>query len=239
MSLCNSQENGVEVTSKAKKQALGQLLDCHSTAYAANGVQRPATIICPFLDDVMRSQKVEAAADSETGKANDREEESGPNIEPTDALLESLRGAFGKLTGGKDKMDSEAMEAWLIAINGQLGRGSEFRKATALLDARGGDGLLFEDFLAVYLNELAEGKYWGVNYDMKQALGFPVKGAGEGEAFRAVFDYVFHSEGVQPVAIREELTREELAKALSGEDPLPNAWQPSDHVMQTSTFTFL
>jgi hypothetical protein len=40
------------------------------------------------------------------------------------------------------------------------------------------------------------------------------------------------------VQVREELTADELARALKGDDPLPNAWQPSDHVMQTAAFRF-
>ena len=64
-----------------------------------------------------------------------------------------------------------------------------------------------------------------------------VEAAGEGVSFQATYDYLYFGPGLRVEAVREELSKDELARALLG-DPLPNTWQPSDHVMQTAALSF-
>ena len=86
---------------------------------------------------------------------------------------------------------------WLLAINKEVGRGSEYRAAHACMEARevcqrngtvcgvsvylcvcvslrmgveGGE-LTRADFHTVYAGELQEGKYWGVEHDLSVLRG--------------------------------------------------------------------
>jgi hypothetical protein len=142
-------QDGVVVTSKNKKQEIGKFIDAHELAYGAAARDRPATIICPNLDSHMVHE----------------------NGELTPKLREALRSCFNDLTGHKDSMSQEAMEEWLVRINGQLGRGSEFRSANAILEQkRAADEepvLSYDDFVQVYRSEIGEGKFWGVHHDLQ------------------------------------------------------------------------
>jgi mRNA deadenylase 3'-5' endonuclease subunit Ccr4 len=222
--------DGVAITAKAKKQELGTFKDVHSDMYEAAARARPATLICPSLD--------EHFLEAPSGGAGGAEQAA-----PTAALLAALRKAFDALTGGKDVMDRADMEEWLKTINGQLGRGSEFRNSEAVLQRRREAGeaevITFEDFSGMYVSELREGKFWGVHHDLQQALDCPVEGAGVGPSFSAIYDYIYAGPGLRVQCVREELSADDLSRALKGDDPLPNAWQPSDHVMQSAAFHFM
>ncbi len=142
-------KDGVVVTSKTKKQEIGNFIDAHELAYAAAARDRPATLICPNLDSHMVQE----------------------NGELTPKLCEALRSCFNDLTGHKDSMSPEAMEEWLVRINGQQGRGSEFRSTNAILEQkRAADEepvLSYDDFVQVYRGEIAQGKFWGVHHDLQ------------------------------------------------------------------------
>ena len=223
--------DGVVITSKAKKQELGSFKDVHSGMYESVESARPPTLICPNLDEHF------------LGPAANQGEQAATTTVPTPKLLAALRKAFDALAGGSDSMDRSGIEEWLKRINGELGRGTEFRNSAAALEKKKEAGqeevLTFEDFTALYMSELGEGKFWGVHHDLQQALDCPVEGAGEGPSFRAVYDYIYSSPDLEIACVREELSADELARALKGDDPLPNAWQPSDHVMQSAAFKFM
>jgi len=218
--------DGVVVTTKVKKQELGAFKNVHAEMYEVAASSRPPTLICPNLDEHFISPA----------------DQAGAPAAPTPKLSAALRKAFDALTSGKDVMDRFAIEEWLKRINGELGRGTEFRNSLAALEKKKEAGeeevLSFEDFTALYMSELNEGKFWGVHHDLQQALDCPVPGAGEGPSFRAVYDYIYSSPDLEIACVREELSADELSRALKGDDPLPNAWQPSDHVMQSAAFRF-
>eukprot|EP00960_Hanusia_phi_P036190 752195-Hanusia_phi.AAC.2 len=207
---------GAEVTSKAKKQVLGPFQDAHGIAYAARKESRPPTIICPNLDSAMITVE-----DGEGAGAGD----SSSKLVPTDSLLKALKNAFDALGGGKAELEEEVklpedvrgltssqdVEKWLVTINGQMGRGSEYRNAMACMEEKGKRTLNFEEFTSIYMKELKDGKFWGVDHDLRQALGYPVEGAGGKEAFQvtsillllhladaktrqAVYDFIYFSQ---------------------------------------------
>uniref|UniRef100_A0A7S1EDE4 Endonuclease/exonuclease/phosphatase domain-containing protein n=1 Tax=Hemiselmis andersenii TaxID=464988 RepID=A0A7S1EDE4_HEMAN len=209
----------VEMSSKAKKQALGTFEDSIAVGYAPN--PPPSTFIAPLLDTLFVKEG------GEEGK-----------VEMTDAVKEAVGKAFQKVSGGKGYMDREDIDAWLVSINKQLGRGSESRSAARLMEERGEGKLLLQDFEEVYLSELKEGKFWGVDYDLDQALSCGVDKSGEAP-FQTRFDYVWHtSETLSVEAVRDPLTQEQRALAAAT-DPLPNSWHPSDHLIQSCAFRYL
>jgi len=120
-----------------------------------------------------------------------------------------------------------------------LGRGSEYRAAVAALDQRGGEILTFEDFLGVYTQELAEGKFWGVEHDLRAMGGAGMAVPAEGPC-ELRFDYVYYS--VQSLALQgmqASLTEEERGRIWSEPwEVLPNSWHPSDHLPVAAAFTF-
>ena len=80
-------------------------------------------------------------------------------------LRSKVSEMFDRLSGGQQTMSRQQVEAWLLMINKQLGRGSEYRKAVALMEANDdGDQLSREQLIEVYESELGEGKYWGVEH---------------------------------------------------------------------------
>mmetsp|Transcript_26854 Transcript_26854/g.38543 ORF Transcript_26854/g.38543 Transcript_26854/m.38543 type:complete len:467 (+) Transcript_26854:267-1667(+) len=221
------------VTTKLKKQELGLFRDAHDILYSTMnaGLKRPPTLICPNL---VEHFVLEEATEPLDGGAT--------QLIPTPKLVKALKKAWEALTHGRNVMKHEEMKEWLVKINVQLGRGSEYRNALAVLEEkrRAGEAevLTFDDYLGLYVRELHDGKFWGVDHDLRQRLDCPVDGAGEGQSFHAVYDYIYYNPGLKLEAIREELSKDELSLALEGDDPLPNAWQPSDHVMQTAAFSF-
>ena len=58
------------------------------------------------------------------------------------------------------------------------------------MEERGEGKLMFEDFVEVYRSELGEGKFWGVDYDLVQAIGTPMERP-QRESFEATFDYIY------------------------------------------------
>jgi len=103
----------VEMSSKVKKHSLGPMADARALAFAEAGGggegKPPSTFIAPMLDEYMVKEK------------------EGGGFDVTELLMDALRRGFEKLSGGKGHMDAGDVEAWLIKINKQLGRGSEFR----------------------------------------------------------------------------------------------------------------
>jgi hypothetical protein len=145
-------------------------------------------------------------------------------------------------------MNLENVERWLVAINGQIGRGSEFREAARLMgwnngnhktpgDSAGdgddkagkaimlpiGGSLSLEGFVQVYQDELKQGKFWGIAHDLA-VLGEPLSDAG---LFQSRYDRMYCSAGVRPLAVMDFLCSE----------PCPNEREPSDHLPVAASFS--
>lgn len=200
----------IEVTSKPKRQAIGRFEDVAEAACADALAGPTPTLIAPALQDKMQD---DAGA-------------------PTSALLDALGESFGNLSKDGKLLTAEETERWLILINKQLGRGSEFRAAAAARQARGGaEELLRDEFIALYVEELRQRKFWGVEHDLRV-----MRGAGLGQPgsapFTARFDYVYActSGTLRLHGWRPPLGGELMDALLGGRAQLPNEWYPSDHL---------
>ena len=145
-------------------------------------------------------------------------------------------------------MNVADVEQYLIDINKELGRGSEFREAARQMGWKADtddqattipddeenatekvrislphDGVLTLDgFIKIYECELQQGKFWGIAHDLA-VLGEPIPVTG---TFHARFDRIYHSAALQPNAVID---------FTSGE-PCPNAKEPSDHLPVAASF---
>ncbi|KAJ1397890.1 hypothetical protein B484DRAFT_458614 [Ochromonadaceae sp. CCMP2298] len=154
-------------------------------------------------------------------------------------------------------MTLRAVERWLMTVNKQVGRGSEFRSAFRLMTAslQGGagggagadEGVNFEDeaaataatasaverpaqvlpplgwlsladFQAVYRDEVAAGKVWGVASDLA-ACGYPLPPSDD--CFLCRYDRAYVANAAV-LAVRDTGGRSATC--------LPNTQQPSDHL---------
>ena len=207
-----------EVTSKPKRQALGRFADAQAVACAASGVARPPTLIAAEL--MSRMQQADGR--------------------PSEALRLALDEAFARLSSDGATLSDEEQAAWLLQVNKALGRGSEHRAALAAREARGGAPLTREDFHAVYAAELAQGKFWGVEHDLRVLRGAGLREEGAAP-FTAAFDYIwFATDAMQLVGVQPGLEEDELAELLSGRRyGLPDEKHASDHVPVAAAFAFV
>ena len=168
-----------------------------------------------------------------------------------DEMVERLTNCYTNYatytnTNGKgvnDKVMSVGdVERWLIDINKQVGRGSEFRSAakemgwTEPTQEEGSDepavkpritlpleGILsLEGFLNVYIFELRGGKFWGINYDLS-IMGQPLPVIGR---FEARFDRMYCTERLMPTAVLDTIATM----------PCPNDVEASDHLPVGANF---
>ena len=141
-------------------------------------------------------------------------------------------------------MSVEDVEKWLVEINGEVGRGSEFRKAARLMGWKDDNpeeetsfveqkarivlpkgGFLSRDgFLEVYEDEVKQGKFWGIAHDVA-VLGQPLPDAG---VFQSRFDRIYCSAVVQPLAVMD----------FECSEACPNESEPSDHLPVAGLFAF-
>mmetsp|Transcript_4628 Transcript_4628/g.9497 ORF Transcript_4628/g.9497 Transcript_4628/m.9497 type:complete len:483 (+) Transcript_4628:335-1783(+) len=82
--------------------------------------------------------------------------------------------------------------------------------------------LQFEDFIAVYRDELRQGKFWGIAWDLAQ-LGEPLQ---VNDIFGARYDRMYCSASLAPLAVIDTLCNK----------PCPNESEPSDHLPIAATF---
>lgn len=153
---------------------------------------------------------------------------------------EHEEGVDGKVMGIAD------VEKWLIDINKQVGRGSEFRAAAREMgwkdtckvdDEETGEGesteksaivlpsdgkLSLKGFLNVYTEELRGGKFWGIAYDLS-VMGQPLPSLGQ---FHARFDRMYCTEPLMPTAIVDTIAT----------NSCPNDMEPSDHLPVAANF---
>lgn len=164
-------------------------------------------------------------------------------------MLDRLRRIYDKFAAettatGDSVMGLSDVEQWLVTINKQLGRGSEYREAAKQMgwkddkesdDQEGheavktritlppGGVLTFEGFHNVYLAELRQGKFWGIAYDMA-ILGEPLPEIG---LFQSRYDRMYTSTAIETVAVMD----------FSCNAPCPNELEPSDHLPIAGLFS--
>lgn len=171
--------------------------------------------------------------------------------EYSDDMIQRLTKCYGKYATHDDEsaaglngkvMNIDDVENWLVDINKQLGRGSEFRTAakemgwTAPELEEGAEEpaekpritlpkdsvLSLDGFLNVYTAELRGGKFWGIAYDLS-TMGQPLPTVGR---FEARFDRMYCTEKLEPTAVID----------FFATAPCPNDVEPSDHLPVAACF---
>ena len=209
-----------------------------NTSIDRGGGPAPATLIVPEIISLMIDQK-----DAETAY-------SDPQFS-TD-VLDSLHRIYYRFAttqspdaSPEQKIESMHMgkadvEQWLNIINLRVGRGTEFRNAAKRMgwdelsventmnDERApifipDNGILtLENFVSVYLDELRQGKFWGIAWDLA-ALDEPLA---VNDVFRARYDRIYCSQSLQPAAVMDTLS----------DAACPNEFEPSDHLPVCASF---
>lgn len=142
-------------------------------------------------------------------------------------------------------MNVENVEQWLIDINKQLNRGSEFRTAAKQMGWEAPPDeenpryflpkdsyLTKEGFKNVYQDELRQGKFWGIAYDLA-VMGKPLPDKG---LYGARFDRMYFSQGrIEPYCTIQ--TKLDDGGDESKTKSCPNDVEPSDHLPISATFT--
>jgi len=157
----------------------------------------------------------------------------------SEEMVTRLSRIYDKLaseeSGDTKVMGIGDVEAWLVAINGELGRGSEFRNAAKKMGWKDGGNekeritlpsggrLSKQSFIEVYEDELKGGKFWGIAHDMA-VLGEPLEDAG---VFQARFDRIYCSSILKPTAVMD----------FTSSVPCPNGDEPSDHLPVAASFS--
>jgi exonuclease III len=199
------------ITSKAKKQSFGRFEDAYERAYGRG--QSPPTLLLP----------------DRAGVFFDEQGALQPAIEA------AIRAIFRRFAGGDGLMDRAAVERWITTINRRGGRGSEWTKAQVVFQARGAEALAEADFLAIYLAELHEGKWWGVLHDLYACGTRPVPGVRG--VFGGRFDQIhFSSRTLGLAAVRAPISAERRRQVYEQGQTLPNSWHPSDHLPVGAVF---
>lgn len=172
--------------------------------------------------------------------------------------ITKLTNIFYRIATGTTRIDDNSdvsvmtvadVEHFLVLINGEVGRGSEFREAARQMgfieqksdvvgaisvnDENGDDNrvvyslplggfLTLEGFLKIYQEELRHGKFWEIAHDLA-VLGEPLPNVG---VFQARYDRIFHSSALRPTAVISYVSH----------DPCPNEKEPSDHLPVAAAF---
>lgn len=242
-------EDGEQVSSKEKVLPLSSpLIDAVDTdELDRDGAPPPPTLVVPELISLM-FEKVEDESCYEDPHFSQDLLDRFERIYESFATVPVVQSdGVSRMQMGK----SDA-ERWLALINLQVGRGSEFRTAAKSMgwvapqvesesddenkknnDAKKkaerppivipDDGILsLEGFKDVYLDELRQGKFWGIAWDLAR-LGesLPVQ-----DVFEARYDRVYCSSSLRPVAVMDTVS------TLS----CPNKAEPSDHLPVAVSF---
>lgn len=165
----------------------------------------------------------------------------GPYEDPSlsSEVLAKLERIYQRLASttrdGNLIMSRGDVERYLIAINGIVGRGSEFREAARQMgrveddDSEKShaklpeDGILtLEGLKTIYDKELKQGKFWGIAHDLA-VLG---EGIDCQELFVSRFDRIYTSDSISTIAVMD----------FSSESSCPNAFNPSDHLPIAALF---
>ncbi|MCB9760989.1 MAG: endonuclease/exonuclease/phosphatase family protein [Alphaproteobacteria bacterium] len=147
--------------------------------------------------------------------------EEGPRITAIEAM-------FDVFADGAGRMDRDAVAAWITRINRALGRGSEHRKAAAVMENTGRPWLSRADFVALYRSELADGKVRSLQHDLQVCGVLP---EGERVLSAASLDRIGYTVGpLEAVAAWDPLTEAQRREMTTARVGLPNRWHPSDHL---------
>ena len=222
-------EDGEQISSKAKKLPLSAPLNDAIRIDRGNDNAAPPTLVVSELISIMIDQGSIASVSVEP-------QFSQPVID----RLSRIYKRFSKNSPGI-QMTKADVEQWLTIINCRVGRGTEFRNAAKYMgwkepptdpDEKKEDRppivipddsvLTFTDFVAVYLDELRQGKFWGIAWDLaKLDEPLDVKGV-----FEARYDRIYCSASLQPAAVLDTISTE----------PCPNKFEPSDHLPVCASF---
>ena len=225
----NFREDGEQVSSKAKKLPLSNPMNDAICSEREVGNPAPSTLVVPELISIMIDHgSVETA-----------------HIEPqfSQEVMDRLSRIYERFAKDSPgcKMTKADVEEWLTIINGRVGRGTEFRNAAKLMgwqeppsdpDEQKEDRpsivipddsiLTYSDFVTVYLDELRQGKFWGIAWDLAK-LGEPLKVSG---VFQARYDRMYFSSSLAPTAVLDTISIV----------PCPNRIEPSDHLPVCASF---
>lgn len=166
----------------------------------------------------------------------------------SDDVVERLKSIYDRLSthssGASERvMKLNDVQRYLTAINGQVGRGSEFREAARQMGWTGDDSspegeesqtertvitippegvLSLDGFLRIYEAELKQGKFWGIAHDLA-VLGEPLPDVG---VFQSRYDRIYCSSALQPASVIDFVCTEGC----------PNDREPSDHLPLAASF---
>jgi hypothetical protein len=226
-------EDGAPVTSTEKVLPLGQPLYDVMTKGREEGAEPPPTMVVSELISLMVAPKQSA-----NGKSATAWEDPEFSVE----MRNRLEDVFATFARGRTEDGTTAVmrvsdvEEWLTLINGQVGRGDEFREAARQMgwtppeddpDTRISklpeNGVLTVDgFIAVYQAELRSGKFWGIAHDMA-ILGHPLP---VNDLFTARYDRIYASSMVETTTVMDFVATESC----------PSAREPSDHLPVAASF---
>jgi len=229
-------EDGEPVSSKEKKIPLSYpLLDVAKAVERIDTISPPPTLVVSELISQMVKKGSEAYQDPEL----------------SEDVVERLQRCYQRYAkyspDSKDSvrvMNKSNVEQWLIDINGQVGRGSEFRKAAREMGWKEiekdddneekndneksrivlpENGILtLNGFVNVYEEELRGGKFWGIAHDL-HVMNETLPNVG---TFTARFDRMYCTASLTPSIVLDTIAT----------NPCPNEIEPSDHLPVAASF---
>lgn len=229
-------EDGAPVTSSEKRLPLASpMYDVMTLGRDDGETVAPPSMVVSELISLLVAPKT--SVDGNLATAWDEPDMSELMRAHVERIFHRLATSFSEQEDGTPVVMSVAnVEEWLTTINGQVGRGDEFREAArqmgwqapeqdpeARITELPADGVLtLEGFSAVYLAELRAGKFWGIAHDF-HVLGDPLPIT---DLYKARYDRMYASEVVETVAVLDfESTR-----------ACPNDVEPSDHLPVVASF---
>ena len=170
----------------------------------------------------------------------------------TPALLDGIDQVFDNYsTDGGISLTEDDVEQFLLKTNGQLGRGGTWRHTQTILDRKRSLSdlpavLSREDFYSIFANELAEGKWWQVVYDLEicgvnniRPMTTATDSTKQVQHYQGWLDYIyFDNRHLKCTGYQEPLTESEFSKLYDEGDAFPNEWHPSDHLPLGATYTW-
>ena len=160
-------------------------------------------------------------------------------------LKTSLDHVFDQFSDDGDTLTDDEVNEFLVAANGELGRGGTSRHTSAILEKKAKTSqptvLTRDDWYGVFARELGEGKWWQVVYDL-ETCGANIRSQtadNESQHYQAWLDYVyFDSQKLKCKGFQEALTESEVSRIYKEGDALPNEWHPSDHLPVAAIFSW-
>ena len=238
-------EDGEQVSSKEKILPIPPLTDAVTNIHRGGegALPPPATLVVPELISYM----IKNRRDDDDGTTTTTAYEDPLFSEDVIDRLRRIYSNFATKicdTTAEMQMGKNDVERWLTIINQRVGRGTEFRNAAKcmgwvepILDTNDeinkdnrppiiipDNGILtLDDFIGVYIDELRQGKFWGIAWDLA-SLGEPLPGVNN--VFYARYDRLYASQSLLPVAVLDTIS----------DKACPNEYEPSDHLPVCASF---